>query len=759
MPKRTTPPPEQHHLRSRLRVNLSPNRQREIVALLLVTLGALILFSLFGFGGWITSLGVTLLRRFVGWGAYVIAVALIAAGIGLLRREENVFDEFPLAWGRIVAFEILFAAALGLLQLGIASDDRASAQLAQAGEAGGYLGFAVANQLSRFLGPIPASVLLVVVALLTVRYAFDLTPLANFVSRALERLKPSPLPPTLARGRPAPARAVAVPPRAAARTVPTNDGEAERRAPAPVKIGSSPRAPLFGLGRQAAAATPVRTYDPLLAVPRAKLLARRGHLPKLDLLQESSDADYAQTTARDKAHTIEQTLDHFGIPAKVIDINAGPTITQFALEPGFVERRGLDGQVRKRKVPVSRILSLSNDLALALAAAPIRIEAPVPGRAFVGIEVPNEQIALVSLRGVMESEAYKKLGAKTQLPLALGRDVSGAAAVADLGSMPHLLIAGATGSGKSVCINAVIACMLFAHSPDELRMVMVDPKRVELVNFNGIPHLVGPVITDVAHVVPALRWATRLMDARFQAFSKAGARNIEAYNARMDKGSGDRLPYVLIIIDELADLMLAAPEDTEKLITRLAQMARATGIHLILATQRPSVDVVTGLIKANFPARISFAVTSSVDSRVVLDTPGAEKLLGKGDMLYMAPDSAKLARLQGCFVSDDELSRLTKYWRDLQEEFDYIPTAPWEGKAQAAEEEGKGGDELIEQAIDIIRTTNKASISSLQTKLGIGYPRAARLMDQLEQLGVVGPDEGGGKPRAILLQANGKKKK
>jgi S-DNA-T family DNA segregation ATPase FtsK/SpoIIIE len=326
--------------------------------------------------------------------------------------------------------------------------------------------------------------------------------------------------------------------------------------------------------------------------------------------------------------------------------------------------------------------------------------------------------------------------------------------------MPHLLIAGATGSGKSVCINAIVACMLSSHTPDELRMVMVDPKRVELINFNGIPHLLGPVVTDVNDVVPTLRWATGLMDARFQAFSQAGARNIEAYNAKMDKTGGDRLSYVLILIDELADLMLAAPEETERLITRLAQLARATGIHLVIATQRPSVDVVTGLIKANFPARISFAVTSSVDSRVVLDTPGAEKLLGRGDMLYMAPDSAKLARLQGCFVSDDELARLTNHWRGLQEEFDYSASAPWQMAAAQRETNGKaGGDELIVQATELIRKSNTASISMLQRKLGIGYPRAARLMDQLEELGVVGPDEGGGKPRAILPLQNTKKKK
>lgn len=776
MPKRTPQPQPKPRLGQRFRLEISPNRQREIVALLLGLVGALTFISLFGFGGAATYFFSDLLRRFVGWGAYLIALALLFSSISLLRRQENVFDEFPIAWGRIVAFEVIFAALLGLLHLGMAGDDLAGAQMAQSGQAGGYLGYAIATLASRVLGPVIASVLLGAIALSSLRFLFDLSRVAEFATGALERLRPAPasavssLPsasrqrsarPTPVNGGTAAVRArepaTATPHQPASQTL--AETKPRQAAPAPTRVGTSPRAPIFGFARKTPPpALPLPTFEPLLAVPRAKMEERKGRLPRLDLLEVSSEAKYAQSTAEHKKHVIEETLEQFGIPAKVVEINAGPTITQFGVEPGFVERRGIDGQVRQRKVPVSRIISLSNDLALALAASPIRIEAPVPGRSVVGIEVPNEQISLVSLRGVMESDTYKKLSAKTALPIALGRDVSGASVAADLGSMPHMLIAGATGSGKSVCINSLIACMLFAHSPDELRMVMVDPKRVELVNFNGIPHLIGPVITDVHEVVPALRWAAGLMDARFQAFSKASARNIEAYNAKMDKAGGDRLPYVLIIIDELADLMLASPDETEKLITRLAQMARATGIHLVLATQRPSVDVVTGLIKANFPARISFAVTSSVDSRVVLDTPGAEKLLGKGDMLYMAPDSAKLSRLQGCFVSDDELARLTHYWRQSQEDFDYTPVAPWQVRGEEPAIPERDGDELIEKATDLIVKSNAASISMLQRKLGIGYPRAARLMDQLEESGIVGPDEHDGKPRAVLMRQNGKKR-
>jgi S-DNA-T family DNA segregation ATPase FtsK/SpoIIIE len=345
----------------------------------------------------------------------------------------------------------------------------------------------------------------------------------------------------------------------------------------------------------------------------------------------------------------------------------------------------------------------------------------------------------------LESDQFKKK--KSPLKIALGRDVSGSAVSADLATMPHLLIAGATGSGKSVCINAIVACLLFDNSPDDLRLIMVDPKRVELTSFNNIPHLLGPVVVNMDEVVSALRWVVAEMDSRFSLYAKLGVRNIEAFN---EKSTDASMPYIVVLIDELADLMLAAPDETEKQLTRLAQMARATGIHLVIATQRPSVDVVTGLIKANFPARIAFAVTSGVDSRVVLDTPGAEKLLGRGDMLYMASDSSKLGRLQGCFVSDEELARLVHFWREkaITETRDIITQAPWAGMDDSPK--NGGGDELIEKATKLARQSETTSISFMQRKLGIGYPRAARLMDQLEELGVVGPDEGGGKARAVL---------
>jgi len=411
-------------------------------------------------------------------------------------------------------------------------------------------------------------------------------------------------------------------------------------------------------------------------------------------------------------------------------------------------------------VRVSKIHALSNDLALALAAAPIRIEAPVPGRPYVGIEVPNDQTSLVSLRGIMESEEYRRIA--SPLAIALGRDVSGRPVAADLSAMPHLLIAGATGSGKSVCINALVTCLLCQNRPEVVRLLMIDPKRVELTAYNGVPHLVAPVVVDLNQVVGALNWVVREMDSRYQQFSSKGARHISEYNRQAARRREEQLPYLIVVIDELADLMMAAPMEVEQSICRIAQMARATGIHLVIATQRPSVDVVTGLIKANFPARISFAVTSQVDSRVILDTAGAEKLLGRGDMLFMAPDSSKLARLQGCFVSDKEIQAIVRFWQktyayeqaEAEEEPDEEPADtgsddkiyPWEDD----EFESDVGDPLFNDAIGLLEGKTTISTSYLQRALRIGYPRAARLMDLLEEAGYVGPGQGGGKSRDVL---------
>lgn len=467
-------------------------------------------------------------------------------------------------------------------------------------------------------------------------------------------------------------------------------------------------------------------------------------LPPLELLQPDQ-GHFGMVDAEMLQELIEGTLEDFGVPVRVVHVESGPTVTQFGVEPLYLERSG-----KRRKVRVNRIVNLADDLALALAAPAVRIEAPVPGRPYVGIEVPNSSKVLVALRGILESPALRQSTGK--LRLALGRDTSGEPVVMDLTRAPHLLIAGATGSGKSVCINTIITSLLMQHGPESLRMIMVDPKMVELPGYNGIPHLLGKVVTDVNQVMGALTWLMLQMDDRYRLFREVGVRNIESYNElarkrRKGKNALEPLPYIVLVIDELADLMMTAAEDVERQLCRLAQMARATGIHLILATQRPSTDVVTGLIKANFPSRIAFAVTSQTDSRVILDTPGAEHLLGQGDMLLLRPDAAKLTRVQGCYVSDGEINEIVHFWKQEVEPEPGSNVPPWNGLMDRMEEK----DELILDAIDILRDMQTCSTSMLQRKLRIGYPKAARLMEQLETEGVVGPDMGGGQGREVLL--------
>jgi S-DNA-T family DNA segregation ATPase FtsK/SpoIIIE len=467
-------------------------------------------------------------------------------------------------------------------------------------------------------------------------------------------------------------------------------------------------------------------------------------LPPIDILDISPEVQFSQADNVQRSRLIEETLASYGVEAKVVQINAGPTVTQFGIEPGWdrkfkeIKTKDEDGNVQvrmeevsKTRVKVERINSLANDMALALAAPTIRIEAPVPGKGFVGIEVPNTTSDMVSLRGVVETSAFQKLETKTRMALALGKGAGGEAIAADLTKMPHLLIAGATGSGKTVCLNTIICCLLMHNTPNDVRFILVDPKRVELVQYNSIPHLATPVITDSQKAIDSLRWLLEEMNGRFQKFSTSGARHIEGYNK--DKEGKDKLPYLVLIIDELADLMMAGFDEVESSLCRLAQMARATGIHLVIATQRPSVDVVTGLIKANFPTRISFAVTSQVDSRTVLDSAGAEKLLGQGDMLYMPTEAAKPKRLQGCFLSDPEIDRLVYFWASQQkEEPDELRMETLVATAPSGTIGGHPRDPLLEQAKELARQYSDVSTSFLQRKLHIGYPRAARLKEQLD---------------------------
>ncbi len=463
--------------------------------------------------------------------------------------------------------------------------------------------------------------------------------------------------------------------------------------------------------------------------------------PPISIFDDTPGAKADRGDVRKNAQIIEKTLDSFGITARVAEVNNSPSVTQYALEVALGTK-------------LAKILSLSNDLAMALAApgGQIRVEAPIPGRSLVGIEMPNKSLEVVPIRTMLESEAMKN--AKSKISVPLGLDVGGLPRVADIAKMPHVLIAGQTGSGKSICINSWISSILFHASPDEVRFIMVDPKRVELSQYNGIPHLLTPVIVEPEKVVSALKWAVGEMERRYKVFTEVGAKNIESYN---NMSGFQSMPYILIVIDELAEIMLFSPAEVEDNVCRIAQMARAVGIHLVLATQRPSVNIITGLIKANIPTRIAFAVASMTDSRVILDTPGAEKLLGRGDMLYIPPDLAKPIRIQGCFVSDKEVVRLIEFLKTQRsgEYNDEIIRQPVASPSSASKnimiEDGEERDAMFDDAIKLIQDTGKASASLLQRRLKLGYARAARVLDQLERAGIIGPVNGA-KPREILIE-------
>jgi len=510
--------------------------------------------------------------------------------------------------------------------------------------------------------------------------------------------------------------------------------EVQREEPAPPPAIAAPP--------KAVEVPPPEAWEPGKYQP--VLTASGWQLPPVTILDKPTEAELSQSEIEKRAQLIQEALASYGVEAKVAQINVGPTVTQFGVEPGWdrkykeIKERDKDGNVKVRqeevsrtRVKVERISALASDLALALAASSIRIEAPVPGKSMVGIEVPNTTFGLVNLRSVIESAAFQKTYAKSKLALALGKGAGGETVAADLTKMPHLLIAGATGSGKTACLNSTICCLLIHNTPDEVQFIMIDPKRVELVNFNSLPHLVAPVVVDAEKAVLALRWLNREMDSRYQKFAQVGARNIEGYNK--NRQAGETMPYMMLVIDELADLMMAAFDEVERTLCRLAQLARATGIHLIVATQRPSVDVVTGLIKANFPTRISFALTSQVDSRTILDSAGAEKLLGRGDMLYMPTDAAKPKRLQGTFISDAETERIVYFWGNQRR-----PEAEpirFEDMSQLVSAEKGGDDSLMAAARQLAQEHKYISTSFLQRRLRIGYPRAARIMEKLEEEG------------------------
>jgi len=715
---------------------ISLDRQLDILGIVLVALAGITLLSfLSATRGSLTESWVNFLSRIFGLGVYLVPFGMGLAGLWLLLRS---FERRPAIGGeQALGAIVLYLTVLILLHFFSFPQD--PELLAETGGGGGYLGFYLGQVLLTALGDWGTAVallaaLIISTILLASLSVAELGMLLQMVGQKLLRPLAGLRLPRLRRpGQRRPEQlSFPIPP-----STQVSDGISTAR---PLRV------------------SPVADSGPLMGRVIGNQLD--WQVPRIgEILEDAVEQEISQSEIRERARIIEETLHSFGVPVRVVEVNQGPVVTQFGVEPGFVEGRG----GRRTKVKVSKIVALADDLALALAASPVRVEAPVPGRSIVGVEVPNANISLVSLRGVMESEDFERIGSR--LRIALGRDVSGQPVATDLASTPHLLIAGATGSGKSVCVNAVISCLLMNNSPAELRLIMVDPKRVELTGYNDIPHLLTPVIVELDHVVEVLEAVTHEMDKRYRQFAKVGARNIDDYNERAETPA-ERLPYIVVFIDELADLMMTSPDETERTITRLAQMARATGIHLVIATQRPSVDVVTGLIKANFPSRIAFAVTSSVDSRVILDTPGAERLLGRGDMLYMASDSADLRRLQGCFVSDREINRLVNYWKsagpaptDARFPLAFGPSPRveqqvtqqplWE-EMREREREAVQADVLLDQAIAVVRQHNQASVSLLQRKLRIGYARAGRLMDLMEEQGIVGPSEGPGRSRQVL---------
>ncbi len=676
--------------------------RREVGAVLALTATALVLVALYvpGSGSLLDFLG-TGLRSLFGVGAFLVPLAFLwLAGEALFSSTEGARRR------RVIGYSLVTISVVSFLHLIGAQDGQL---------AGGHLGSGFAEMVRLIVGEIGTGIVMLSVGIIGIYYLTGVDAMSvirtwrhNRAVAQHESLAVKTTEPIEAKSRPA----------------------RRTQEPADLQGDESASKPVINVPKTAKArpaSEKKQRTDDSEKVAKGMIPAGPPPLPDVERLTLYEGGSPDPSELEDKAGLIEETLNNFKVSASVREVHPGPAVTLFTLKPG-------------PGVKVRRITELQNDLALALAAPSIRIEAPVPGMARVGVEIPNQTVHTVGLRETLESTDFQK--AKAKLPLALGRDVNGSYRVSDLTKMPHLLIAGSTGSGKSVCINGIIATFLATNRPEDLQMVMIDPKMVELVGFNGVPHLKGPVVTEMDKVVPALRMVLREMEDRYQRFSALGVRNIDGYNLKREEDpSLEKMPYLVVIIDELADLMMTAPDEVETLLVRLAQMARATGIHLLIATQRPSVDVITGLIKANVPSRIAFAVTSQTDSRVILDLPGAERLLGKGDMLYLPPDAAKPNRMQGAFIDDKDLQYIVEHWKSLYPDYEYDPE--WVDLPAADENgDGSGDDDLLEKADAIVRQQGTASASMLQRRLRIGYNRASRLIEQLEANGIVGPADG-----------------
>jgi len=729
--------------RPRWRPTLTLDQQLDLLGLILFLGGIPVAFGLLapqqapGLAPFLLAL-----IRWLGGGVFAFPLGMIAGGAWLLiRRFEQVPRPRP---SFLLGLFLLYGSLLMALD--------------EIGGMGGTVGAALVRGLTENLGPVGAWLVLLGMIWAGLMGTFRLSPERplEWAIRGLRGLR------GLRPGRSSDGSLqIHLPPRTSSEPVasPTSPDRSPRIL-GETEIQEAP-------AEAAGTAEPSEGWEEIEAPLQIAPEGPKWTLPRLEeILDPEEEVEIDETDLREKARIIEETLRSLGVEARVVEVQRGPTVTLFGLEPGQISRGG-----RSTRVKVGQIAALADDLALALSARAVRVLAPIPGRGLVGIEVPNERAALVRLREVMESEAYRSIASPLRLPL--GQTVSGEPLVADLTAMPHLLIAGATGSGKSVALNAILVSLLCTCTPDDLRLILIDPKRVELTPYNGIPHLWTPVVVEIEKVPRVLQEAMREMERRYRVFAAVGARHIADYNRRAEERGEPRMPYLVIVVDELADLMITAPEETERRITRLAQMARATGIHLIIATQRPSVDVVTGLIKANFPARIAFAVASSVDSRVILDMPGAETLLGRGDMLFLAPDQGQPIRAQGCFVSDEEIRRIVTYWKGIRglprpapgrERRGAIsappPVPPRSGGGMLSQEPVREGgregeieeepdEALLQRAVEIVRLHRRASISLLQRKLRIGYNRAARLIDLMEARGLIGPPEEGSRWRGL----------
>jgi DNA segregation ATPase FtsK/SpoIIIE, S-DNA-T family len=693
--------------------SLSPETKRGIIIVFLFAVSLICILSflnLAGVAGTYVDLGLGIV---FGWGRYLLPLILILLGYGLSRPNS-----YSISIPNYIGIVLFILSIHSLLHLKVPPTE--SFELSFSGLGGGVLGYVLSYPLIIYLGFWASLVILLSLLFASVLLMFNTSIEAIFEKTSVLKYFNLPF---LQKKEESDEDAEDEDDEEgdAEEELDEEDDEEDETIVTPIK---SPAKALLNSKES--------KTNPFKGAPRIKI----------DLPINLLDSKVSKPTSGDTklgAEKIQKTLENFNIDVEMGDVQVGPTVTQYTFKPS-------------EGVKLSRITSLNNDLALALAAHPVRIEAPIPGKSLVGIEVPNQKPAMVRMKELLESKSFKTR--KSNLELCIGKDVSGKAWTGNLATMPHLLVAGATGSGKSVCLNSIILSLLYQNNTDTLRFIMVDPKRVEFPIYNGIPHLLAPVITDVTKTVYSLRWAITEMDRRFDELSKVNKRNIESYNMT----AKDKMPYIVIIIDELADLMVAAAAEVEACIIRLTQMARAVGIHLIVATQRPSVDVITGLIKANIPCRIAFSVASLMDSRTILDSSGAEKLVGKGDMLYMSPQASTSKRLQAPFVSDDEIKRVVAFLKNQSDDPEYMDEITEKPKASGSSFDfksggGDGGDELFDEAKQVIVQAGKASASLLQRRLRIGYARAARLIDLLEEAGIVGPADGA-RPRELLMDAS-----